>query len=120
MSQYDEKWKKDVFRMLNFINEFDFAVVEGKRDKEALKRLGVVNIKTSYEYFHYKNKSKKEQRIAFIFDLDRGGEKIKQKAFDYAFENNFVPYDASKLLSLLKCKHCEEAYKSFLRGVENG
>jgi len=54
-----EKERKRVFSMLNFLNSFDTVVVEGKKDKIALEKLGIEKVKTSYEYFHSNQKLRK-------------------------------------------------------------
>lgn len=110
-----EKERKRVFSMLNFLNSFDIVVVEGKKDKIALKKLGVENVKTSYEYF---NSNQSFKKVAILFDEDKGGEKLKEKAFSFSFERNNSAYDVSHFfLNLFGCKKVEESYKRFLKMV---
>jgi 5S rRNA maturation endonuclease (ribonuclease M5) len=110
-----EKERKRVFNMLNFLNSFDFVVVEGKKDKIALESLGIKKVKTSYEYFNSKQSFKK---IAIIFDLDKGGEKLKEKTFSFSYEKNNSVCDVSfRFLSIFGCKKVEESYKRFLKMV---
>jgi len=110
-----EKERKRVFSMLNLLNSFDTVVVEGKKDKIALKKLGVEKVKTSYEYFHLNQKFKK---VAILFDNDRGGEKLKEKALSFSYEMNDSAYDISNFfLSIFGCKRVEESYKRFLKMV---
>jgi len=110
-----EKERKRVFGMLNFLNSFDTVVVEGKKDKIALQKLGVEKVKTSYGYFHSNQKFKK---VAILFDNDRGGEKLKEKAFSFSYEMNNSVYDVSNFfLSVFSCKKVEESYKRFLKMV---
>jgi 5S rRNA maturation endonuclease (ribonuclease M5) len=110
-----EKERKRVFSMLNFLNSFDIVVVEGKKDKIALEKLGVEKVKSSYEYFHSNQKFKK---VAILFDIDRGGEKLKEKALSFSYEMNNSAYDISNFfLSIFGCKRVEESYKRFLKMV---
>jgi len=110
-----EKERKRVFSMLNFLNSFDIVVVEGKKDKIALEKLGVEKVKTSYEYFHSNQKFKK---VAIIFDNDKGGKKLKEKAFSFSYEMNNSAYDVSNFfLSIFSCRKVEESYKRFLKMV---
>jgi 5S rRNA maturation endonuclease (ribonuclease M5) len=115
MASSYEKERKRVFSMLNFLNSFDIVVVEGKKDKFALQKLGVEKVKTSYEYLHSNQKFKK---VAILFDDDRGGEKLKEKALSFSYEMNNSAYDVSQFfLGIFGCKKVEESYKRYLKMV---
>ncbi|MEM3412024.1 MAG: toprim domain-containing protein [archaeon] len=96
----------------DLVENKDLKIVEGRKDKEALEKLGVSKIKTlkgPISQFI----SKINERIIILVDCDEKGEKITQEIVNQC-EQQGLKYDLEfrrKICKVFGIKKFEEIYK---------
>ncbi len=111
--------RKTLKALENLLEELKhkYIIVEGKKDVASLQKLGL-------KAFPYSKKTleKAHGEVAILTDLDSAGEELGKRISEELRENNSVSkvdlFSRKMLSYLLNLKHFEEAYKKYLKFVE--
>ncbi|MDQ7055960.1 MAG: toprim domain-containing protein [Persephonella sp.] len=108
----DETLKEWIKRLKDFSKSDGIVViVEGKRDRDKLKKAGVEHIYSirGRRFYDILEELENSRKVVILTDLDRQGEKICKK-LSHMFQKEGIPVDTAFRESLKKfeIKHIEE------------
>ena len=101
-----------------------WVFVEGKRDKQALKELGIVNVLTISGNLHLSCRKieKHVQKVYVLTDLDRRGDELAKAARD-ELEGMSIRADLEirkKLAHTMRIRYFEDAKRAYDELIEEG